>query len=517
MRIAGFGEEDLLSFNPAFTYSIFGDEEMIVGYKNLVIDLNARAHDLFIQVSNITWDDRIEPPNEEWKERMNIEAKLAPFLPDTKCGYSYFKNTSIAASVWCANACSAARAKVLDPPFTPPGKLEASYATSGGTKKFEIYSASMADIAAEQILSNLKIFAHFFIEAATFNMLEDPDWCLGRWKLWLLYELADFETDVAAKNAPPQWKRHSSPYYMLAGFATSYRIYVTPDEDALAALSEQGMKPDYEIDTENMPESYDTVTKSPSRERISQFVILPPWQGHSHGAHLYNTMTSSFLSDPTVFEITVEDPNEAFDKLRDINDLVRLNADPTFSAIRLPDTIDPQLLRSSMPVPLDVLLPPQSTLDALRHKYKLAPRQFARLLEMHLLSTIPLLNRSAARIIRKAKSATKEDRHYYFWQLVVKDRVFKKNRDELLQIDADERIQKVQALIPGIQVEYEQVLDVVKKIGAAAGKAGAGLVNGSGAAAATVVPARKRKVVVDDEEDEEAGGVKRAKTEELAG
>lgn len=519
MRIVGYEEKNLPSFKPAFTYSIFGEEEMIVGYKNLDIGLNARAHDLYIQVSGITWDDKIEPLNPEWEERMDIEAKLKPFLPNSK-SFSKFSKTWIGASVWCANAYSEARLKFHDTPFTPPGNLEASYTTNNGKKKFEIYSVNMTDPAANQILKNLKIFAHFFIEAATFNMLDDPDWSLRRWKLWLLYELVDFETDVAPKNAPPKWKRHSSSYYMLAGFATSYRIYVTPDEDALEALSEQGMKPDYEIDIENIPESYDTITASPSRERISQFVILPPWQSQSHGARLYNAMTSSFLSDPTVFEITVEDPNEAFDKLRDINDLLRLNADPTFSTIHLPDTIDFQLLRSHMPVPLEILLPPQSVLSALRHKYNLAPRQFSRLVEMHLLSTIPRLNRSAARIIRKAKSATKEDRHYYFWQLVVKDRVFKKNRDELMQIDALERIDKVQALIPGIQVEYEIVLDVVRKVGAAGGAGKGGEVNGNrtvGASATVVAARKKRKVVLDDdEEEEEAGGAKRAKTEELA-
>ena len=74
------------------------------------------------------------------------------------------------------------------------------------------------------------------------------------------------------------------------------------------------------------------------RLRLSQFVILPPYQQQGHGceyfqsflpassaddplAKLYATLFQHVLSRPAVAELTVEDPAEAFEDLRDRNDL----------------------------------------------------------------------------------------------------------------------------------------------------------------------------------------------------
>jgi len=404
------------------------------------------------------------------------------------------------------------------PNWTPPGSLRHSYTvtndnTTHSISRYEIWSVSLADPRAKKIAENLKIFAYFFIEGATFSILDEPDWSLQRWKLWLLYRVDE--------------SKASGSDYTLGGFATSYRLYVTPDKDASDALAMHNVIPNYTLSESQLSDIsnketleptngthstdfvYDTVLSPPSRERIAQFLILPPWQSQSHGSQLYNSIIQIFLDDPVVFEITIEDPNEDFDKLRDYNDLIRLNADPSFTSIRLPDTIPDASLKPDQPVPLDILLPVQADLDIIRHKYKLAPRQFARLLEMHLLSTIPSAHRSAMRIIRKAKAASAEDRHYYFWRLVVKDRLFKRNRDELMQLDEEERRGKVDDLIPGIQSEYEGVLEGVQR--RAAIGAAARLANGKGKAVEGETPSRKRKVIVEDDEDEEAGGSKRAR------
>lgn len=443
---------------------------------------------------------------------MDLGAKLAPFVSPHEGKYyvehdaPFFRISSPPPTDPCIATDGHPGAS-----FPPPGKLKHSYtvdARSSGSsqtsRKFELYCVNMADPAARQILTNLKIFALFFIEAATFNQLDDPEWTKNRWKLWLLFELAEYEAEVTvARDAASSWKRRS-PYYTLAGFATSYRLYVTPDTDALSGLNFHHMTLDYKFDEAKCSIDYDTVGNQPSRERISQFVILPPWQGQSHGSQLYNAITNIWLKDNNVFEITVEDPNEDFDKLRDVNDLIRLNADSMFSNIRLPDAIPADRLTADSEVPLDLLLPAKPTLDTLRHKYKLAPRQFSRLLEMHLLGTIPSHNRSATRIVRKANSATKEDRHYYFWRLIVKDRLYKRNRDELRQIDAGDRVAKIDDLIPGIQTEYEQVLGTVKQ------RTPVGHVNGN-ASAVNTLSARKKRKVVSDDEDEEAESTKRAK------
>ena len=78
---------------------------------------------------------------------------------------------------------------------------------------------------------------------------------------------------------------------------------------------------------------------------ISQFIILPPYQHKGHGcsstvpsscatislitsltslAGLYNAIYQYVLSQPLIAELTVEDPAEAFEDLRDRNDLKML-------------------------------------------------------------------------------------------------------------------------------------------------------------------------------------------------
>lgn len=57
------------------------------------------------------------------------------------------------------------------------------------------------------------------------------------------------------------------------------------------------------------------------RLRLSQFVILPPYQHLGHGSRLYSCLFDHMLGRDGVAELTVEDPAEAFEDLRDRNDL----------------------------------------------------------------------------------------------------------------------------------------------------------------------------------------------------
>ncbi len=197
---------------------------------------------------------------------------------------------------------------------------------------------------------------------------------------------------------------------------------------------------------------------SNSRERISQFLILPPFRGKSHGTHLYEAMMQKFLSDSNVFEVTVEDPNEAFDDLRDWCDLNRLRGQEAFTSIGLVERIPLEALRPSAPFPKHLLLPLQ-VVDRVRQENKIAPRQFWRLVEMQLLSRIPTLHRNTARITRKAASADNHDRSYYFWRLLVKERLYRHNLDQLSQLDHGERIKKLEETLKSVQQDYERLLD----------------------------------------------------------
>ena len=221
-------------------------------------------------------------------------------------------------------------------------------------------------------------------------------------------------------------------------------------------------------------------------------------------------MVKTFLPDPNVTEITVEDPNEAFDDLRDYCDYKRLTENGTLAKIALKTDIDPKLSqkRIGVRVPTSKLLD-MPLLENLRQQNKIAPRQFARLIEIHLLSKIKPHSRQAgtARLTRRGNSTDPDDKAFYYWRLLVKQRIYKKNKDVLVQLDRAERIDKVEQAVGEQAGDFERLLRGMAK-----------WEDGGGDGAASERRDRgKRKVVVEDDEDKEMemGDSKRARSDAL--
>lgn len=210
-------------------------------------------------------------------------------------------------------------------------------------------------------------------------------------------------------------------------------------------------------------------------------------------------MVKTFLESPTFTEITVEDPNEAFDDLRDYCDYKRLLDNGTFAKISLKTDLDPKLSakRIGVRVPTSKLLD-QPLLERLRKKNKIAPRQFSRLVELYLLSRIAPHNRQAgtARLTQRGRSTNPDDKAFYYWRLLVKQRVYKKNKDVLIQLDRMERIDKVEQTVGEVTGDYERLLRGMEKW------------DGGDAGGSSERRDRgKRKVVdVDESEDEDMDG-----------
>jgi histone acetyltransferase 1 len=72
------------------------------------------------------------------------------------------------------------------------------------------------------------------------------------------------------------------------------------------------------------------------RLRLSQFIILPPFQRAGHGGSFYDIICSHERADPYVKEISIEDPSEAFEDLRDKRDLQFLERKGVFNGIEAP-------------------------------------------------------------------------------------------------------------------------------------------------------------------------------------
>ncbi|KAK0941016.1 histone acetyltransferase 1 [Friedmanniomyces endolithicus] len=474
------GKTITATFQPSFTYPIFGEEERVFGYKDLSITLSFAVHDLQprleIQHGKLFSEGDVKPTD--------IKEALAEFLP----AHAFSDASRDKGSKDAAGAS-----------FQPPGAIIKGYMSKG--RKYEIWCSSLTDMVARQILENMEIMIPMFIEGGSMLQL-GQDWSTQRWKLFLLYE-------VDRKSTP-----NTSPY-SLVGYGTSYRVFTFPGRaSATEETQDLGMLNGGSLETLFPPPDQSLGQPSskagspldlPSRERLSQFLILPPFQGEGHGQQLYNTMYAHLTSPSNIREFTVEDPNEAFDDLRDLCDLLYLRANvPEFAALRInTDTavLTPEKLLPGSLIPTDLIVDGAAR-ERIRQKTKIEQRQFNRLVEMHTLSFIPASHRSRSRLTRKEKSSNADDRTYWFWRLYAKQRLYVHNRDELVQLERAERGVRLEGVLDGVLEGYAGLLERVESRESAEGWGVEGeeeeVVEG-----ATKPSQRKRKIVVDEDEEED--------------
>lgn len=83
------------------------------------------------------------------------------------------------------------------------------------------------------------------------------------------------------------------------------------------------------------------------RPRISQMLILPPYQGMGIGAQFIETIYNKFKDDPKVVDITVEDPSDDFRRVRNYVDAKLCLNLPEFSADRLKDGFGKEMIEAA--------------------------------------------------------------------------------------------------------------------------------------------------------------------------
>lgn len=451
------------------------ENESIVGYKNPKIELDFRAND-FKPKLKIAFDAQLDLKKLS-SDLDQAQVDLSPelfkrYLPDE------------------VKESTSERDAATSKDWKPPGELMHSFDLHG--KHFQIWKAPMLDAAARQIWLNMRILVLLFIDGATVEGLDDDE-TLDRWSIYFLYEVQSADTPITP--------------YSLAGFATSYRTWIfptfniarytkmlpSPPPESSNGAVEKYTPPRLTQDptTFQFTEKLDRLETS-SRERISQFLILPPFQGQSLGSRLYNVIFEDLTSKPFIYEIPVEDPSEEFDAMRDFCDITYLRKLPAFESLSIASDLPPESLRKDSPIPRDQILGNGVDLEHLRHEAKIVTRQFYRMVELHTLSTIPPNHRNRARITRKAKSSNENDRKYYFWRLALKHRIYMQNADALDQMEVSEKVDKLEAAVDNQQEEFEERLEGIEK--RARWDRGEARANGTKSK-------RKRAVVEEDDED----------------
>lgn len=310
-----------------------------------------------------------------------------------------------------------------------------------------MWKGSLADPLILALVNRIQILVSLLIEGGTPIATESSDGRemdpLDRWTVFFLYQKR------------PRKEKPGKFTYVFAGYSTVYRFFIfRPDTS-----SQSTNDPELELPKQNMP-----FTEFPCRSRISQFIIIEPFQHKGNGQRLYNTIYMTLLRDPSTFEITVEDPNEAFDVLRDTADLSFLRQQLEFKEIQINTSVT---LPAEGPMPSNII--DKSALETVRSKFKIAPRQFSRLTEMHLMSKLPDSVRPdiKAEVEGKGKKAASkaEEHEYRLWQLITKSRINAQNKEQLATLEPAERVQALKDTLTSVELGYSLLLSMNEQRG----------------------------------------------------
>ncbi|XP_058803109.1 histone acetyltransferase type B catalytic subunit [Phymastichus coffea] len=183
------------------------------------------------------------------------------------------------------NIDSFVKALSKDDTFEPAGELIYSFTIDdqGKTRNFEVYKADMSYKKFKEYHQHLQTFLLWYVDAASFIDIDDD-----QWHYFNMFERYKNEDD--------------SVHYATIGFATIYQYYAYPTH---------------------------------TRPRISQVLILPPFQKMGLGSHLLRAIYREYINRDEVKDITVEDPSEDFQRLRDYVDCLNCSTLPSFSKEKL--------------------------------------------------------------------------------------------------------------------------------------------------------------------------------------
>ncbi|XP_039613558.1 histone acetyltransferase type B catalytic subunit [Polypterus senegalus] len=182
--------------------------------------------------------------------------------------------------------------------FKPFGALLHTYSVhneeAGEDITYQIHKADMSCPGFREYHERLQTFLMWFIETASFIDVDDE-----KWDYFLIFE---------------KYNKDGETLFATVGYMTVYNYYVFPDK---------------------------------TRPRVSQMIILPPFQGEGHGAQLLETVHRYYMTDPKVMDITAEDPSENYVRLRDFVLVKFCQSLPSFSPANLVHGFSKEMIKES--------------------------------------------------------------------------------------------------------------------------------------------------------------------------
>ncbi|XP_021276124.1 histone acetyltransferase type B catalytic subunit [Herrania umbratica] len=195
--------------------------------------------------------------------------------------------------------------------------------SEAASSDLEVVRMVVSNLAAGHLYSRLVPLVLLLVDGSNPIDVTDPSW-----ELYLL---------IQKKMDHPE-----KPQHLLLGFTAVYRFYRYP----------QG-----------------------SRLRLSQILVLPPYQHKGYGSYLVEVLSNVAISE-NVYDLTVEEPLDYFQHVRTCYDVKRLLAfDPAQSAVKSAVVCLKQgKLSKKTHVPR--FLPPPDVVEDVRKTLKINKKQF---------------------------------------------------------------------------------------------------------------------------------------------
>ncbi|KAH9526411.1 histone acetyltransferase 1 [Dermatophagoides farinae] len=254
-------------FKPDMTYQFFGENENIFGYKDLTVKVYYSCAQLNIYLC-LKYADRLTKQQTDGIEPDDV-LKIIASKYETKVCYNL-------------NEFSANLSK--EQSFMPYGELMEEFEIEtkptddhqqAQKRHFCLFKANNSVPGFVAYHERMQTFLMWFIEGASYIEIDDD-----HWDFFVLYEKLPF---IGSQSSKPLLKEYQ---YCFVGYSTVYRYYAYP----------QNVRP-----------------------RISQFLILPSFQRIGLGSKLLASIYTNY-NNKSIVDITVEDPSDDFQRMRDIYD-----------------------------------------------------------------------------------------------------------------------------------------------------------------------------------------------------
>lgn len=190
--------------------------------------------------------------------------------------------------------------------FQPPGQHFHTYTREDSETStelsFELYKGTFDNEKVRSYHKRIQYWVLWFIDAS--SLIDDDDL---DWEVYFLFE-----------------KRITGgePSYAIVGYSTVYTFYNYPDK---------------------------------KRKRISQFLILPPWQRKGHGRELLSGIYTTARDREEIRDFTVETPSIDFTFLRDTVNCSELKKEKYFTKKPLPKLTSElsEEIRKKLKIPIE--------------------------------------------------------------------------------------------------------------------------------------------------------------------